>query len=67
MSSHAPLLIWSVAALTTAGVLFRPFRLPEAFWAAAGALLLCVTGLMALPTRWRRCCAATTCTCFSRA
>jgi arsenical pump membrane protein len=49
MSSHAPLLIWSVAALTTAGVLFRPFRLPEAFWAAAGALLLCVTGLMALP------------------
>jgi len=49
MSSHAPLLIWSVAALTTAGVLFRPFRLPEAFWAAAGALLLCVTGLMTLP------------------
>ncbi|UIF91204.1 arsenic transporter [Cupriavidus sp. UYPR2.512] len=49
MSSHAPLLIWSVAALTTAGVLFRPFRLPEAFWAAAGAVLLCVTGLMALP------------------
>ncbi|MGH8784026.1 MAG: arsenic transporter [Cupriavidus necator] len=49
MSSHAPLLIWSVAALTTAGVLFRPFRLPEAFWAAAGALLLCATGLMTLP------------------
>ncbi|BDB28072.1 arsenic transporter [Cupriavidus sp. P-10] len=49
MSSHSPLLIWSVAALTTAGVLFRPFRLPEAFWAAAGALLLCVTGLLALP------------------
>ncbi|SOZ38940.1 arsenic transporter [Cupriavidus neocaledonicus] len=49
MSSHSPLLIWSVAALTTAGVLFRPFRLPEAFWAAGGALLLCATGLMALP------------------
>ncbi|WP_427308378.1 arsenic transporter [Cupriavidus sp. H39] len=49
MSNHSPLLIWSAAALTTAGVLFRPFRLPEAFWAAAGALLLCATGLMALP------------------
>lgn len=32
--------------LATAGVLFRPFRLPEPFWAMAGALLLCVAGLL---------------------
>lgn len=49
MSSYSATLIWSVAALTTAGVLLRPFRLPEPFWAVAGALLLCVTGLLAAP------------------
>ncbi|KWR76373.1 arsenic transporter [Cupriavidus sp. IDO] len=49
MSSYSATLIWSVAALTTAGVLLRPFRLPEPFWAVAGALLLCVTGLLAVP------------------
>lgn len=49
LSSYATPLIWSVAAATTAGVLLRPFRLPEAFWAMAGALLLCATGLVAVP------------------
>ena len=31
---------WLIAALATAGVIFRPFRWPEAIWAVAGALLL---------------------------
>ena len=46
MPAYATPLIWSVAALSTAGVLFRPFRLPEPFWAMAGALVLCVAGLL---------------------
>ncbi|CAG9173205.1 arsenic transporter [Cupriavidus pinatubonensis] len=49
MSSVSAVLIWAIAALTTAGVLLRPFRLSEAFWAVAGALLLCVGGLLAVP------------------
>src|SRR5215472_11785652 len=49
MPSLSPALIWTVAALTTAGILLRPFRLPEAFWAVAGALLLCLGGLLAVP------------------
>nr|WP_315598627.1 arsenic transporter [uncultured Cupriavidus sp.] len=46
MAAYATPLIWAIAALSTAGVLFRPFRLPEPFWAMAGALLLCVAGLL---------------------
>jgi arsenical pump membrane protein len=46
MPAYVTPLIWSVAALSTAGVLFRPFRLPEPFWAMAGALVLCVAGLL---------------------
>jgi arsenical pump membrane protein len=46
MPGYATPLIWTVAALATAGVLFRPFRLPEPFWAIAGALVLCVAGLL---------------------
>jgi arsenical pump membrane protein len=34
--------------LATAGVIVRPFRLPEAVWAAAGALSLVCLGLMPL-------------------
>ncbi|MDT6963987.1 arsenic transporter [Cupriavidus sp. SZY C1] len=45
-AAYATPMIWAVAALTTAGVLFRPFRLPEPFWAMAGAVLLCVAGLL---------------------
>ena len=44
----ANLAIWAIAALATAGVLIRPFRWPEAIWAAAGALLLLVFGLLPL-------------------
>ncbi|WP_066736410.1 arsenic transporter [Cupriavidus sp. D384] len=46
MPVYATPLIWAVATLATLGVLFRPFRLPEPFWAMSGALLLCVAGLL---------------------
>lgn len=38
--------IWGIAALATAGVIFRPWRLPEAIWAVAGAIVLVVLGLL---------------------
>ena len=38
--------IWAIAALATAGVVVRPWRLPEAIWAVAGALLLVAFGLL---------------------
>jgi arsenical pump membrane protein len=38
--------IWSIGALATAGVIVRPFKLPEAVWAVAGALALVVLGLL---------------------
>ncbi len=37
-------LIWSIAALATAGVIIRPFHLPEAIWAISGAVLLVLLG-----------------------
>ena len=49
----ADLSIWSVAALATAGVILRPFKLPEAVWAVAGALVLVVFGLLPVSTAWR--------------
>ncbi|QWW71635.1 arsenic transporter [Rhizobium sp. WYJ-E13] len=33
-------IIWSIAGLTAAGVVTRPFRWPEAIWAALGAFVL---------------------------
>ncbi len=44
MSTHA--LTWLIAALATAGVIARPFRLPEAVWAMAGAAALVIFGLL---------------------
>jgi arsenical pump membrane protein len=38
--------IWAIAALGTAGVIARPFRLPEAVWAVGGAVLLVGLGLV---------------------
>lgn len=35
-----PLLTWSIIVPATAGVIIRPFRLPEAVWAVAGAVAL---------------------------
>jgi arsenical pump membrane protein len=42
----ANLAIWSIGTLATAGVILRPFRLPEAVWAVAGALALVCLGLL---------------------
>ncbi len=47
-SGPANLAIWMIAALATAGVLVRPFRWPEATWAAAGAISLVIFGLLPL-------------------
>ncbi|MDR0207686.1 MAG: arsenic transporter [Pseudomonas putida] len=40
------LIIWTVAALATAGVILRPWRIPEYVWAMGGALLLGGLGLI---------------------
>src|SRR5580704_3924292 len=44
MSPHV--ITWTIAALATAGVIVRPFNLPEAIWAVAGAVLLIAMGLL---------------------
>src|SRR5580704_10932074 len=44
MSPHV--ITWTIAALATAGVIVRPFNLPEAIWAVAGAVVLVVLGLI---------------------
>jgi arsenical pump membrane protein len=41
-------LIWSIAAGTIAGVLFRPKDWPEAVWACLGAFILVISGLLPL-------------------
>lgn len=46
MSSHI-VLAWSIIIAATAGVIIRPFRLPEAIWAVAGAVALVACGLLA--------------------
>lgn len=40
---------WGICAASTAAVIARPFRWPEAIWAVAGGLLLLLFGLMPLP------------------
>jgi arsenical pump membrane protein len=39
-------LVWSIAACTIAGVLFRPRDWPEAVWACLGASVLVISGLL---------------------
>ncbi len=39
--------IWAIAALSILGVIVRPWKLPEAIWAVAGAVMLIVFGLLA--------------------
>ena len=46
MSPHEAIPSWSVVALATAGVIIRPFRLPEAVWALAGVGALLLLGLL---------------------
>ncbi len=42
----SPWTTWGIAAAATAGVIIRPFSWPEFIWAAAGAVLLVVLGLL---------------------
>jgi len=44
------LIIWTVTAVATSGVIFRPWRIPEYAWALGAAALLTVTGLLPLNT-----------------
>jgi arsenical pump membrane protein len=37
---------WTIAAASTAGVIIRPWRIPEAVWAATGAAVLLIAGLI---------------------
>ena len=46
MTPHETLLAWAIIVPATAGVIIRPFRLPEAVWALAGAVLLVLAGLL---------------------
>ncbi len=48
MFDAANILTWIIAALAVAGVIARPFRLPEAVWAVGGAALLVAGGLLPL-------------------
>ncbi len=45
-------LTWVIAALATLGVVSRPFGLPEALFAVAGAVLLALFGLLPLDGVW---------------
>ena len=45
-SQQLHLATWAIAALATAGVIVRPFRLPEAVWAVLGAVVLVACGLL---------------------
>lgn len=45
--------IWVVAVLVMAGIVVRPWRLPEAVWAAGGALVLVVCGLLKPVEAWK--------------
>ena len=42
----AKLATWGIAGLATAGIIFRPLKLPEALWALLGALALVCFGLL---------------------
>ena len=50
--SHAQIAIWSIVALGIAGVILRPWRLPEAIWAVAGAIALVAFGLLPVTDAW---------------
>ncbi len=45
--------IWPIAALAVGGMIARPWRTPEALWAALGAVLVTVTGLLSWAGAWR--------------
>jgi arsenical pump membrane protein len=41
-----PWMVWGIAALSTAGVIVRPFAWPEFIWSVTGSLLLLLLGLL---------------------
>src|SRR5712671_4054946 len=45
--------IWGIVALALSGVIFRPWRLPEAVWAVLGATALVGLGLLSWTAAWR--------------
>jgi arsenical pump membrane protein len=45
---YQTLLAWSIIIPATAGVIVRPYRVPEAIWAMAGAAALVLAGLLPL-------------------
>ncbi len=45
----SPWATWGIAAVATAGVIIRPFSWPEFVWAASGAILLVLLGLLSVP------------------
>jgi arsenical pump membrane protein len=44
--------VWGIAALATAGVIVRPWRLPEYLWAVLGAAALVGLGLLPWQSAW---------------
>ncbi len=46
-------LTWAIAAVATAGVIVRPWKLPEPVWAVAGAALIVVLGLLPVRAAWQ--------------
>ncbi|MFL6593281.1 MAG: arsenic transporter [Luteimonas sp.] len=46
LPAPAQLATWSIAALSVAGVILRPWRVPEALWALLGACALVLLGLV---------------------
>lgn len=51
MTAFAPTL--AISALAIAGMLWRPWRLPEAVWAVAGAVAVVAAGLLSPAEAWR--------------
>jgi len=49
LATPAHLATWLIAAFVIAGIVVRPWKLPEALWAVSGAGLLIVTSLISLP------------------
>ena len=48
----SPWIVWGIASLATAGVITRPFGVPEFWWAVAGAALLVLLGLLPPADAW---------------
>lgn len=46
------ILIWSISLISIAGVIIRPFRMQEAIWAIAGAILLVLLQLISPEEAW---------------